>query len=623
MLPDIKSIQSGTWRRSLAAILRQRRSLKEELLTQPNLVPLRLAILGGSTTQEIRSMLELVLLAHGIRPEFYESKYNAFAEEVLFEKAELWAFQPEIVFIHTTWQNISEFPSPLETGAAVDERIDRELKRFEAVWSKIHNGLGAPIIQNNFDLPPRRPLGNLEGTAAFGHVNFVLRLNAEFARYAQNHAHFLINDILYLSAQVGLEQWAQQTYWYTFHMALGPAGIAALADSVASIVKSVFGKSRKCLVLDLDNTLWGGIVGESGVQGLILGRDHPIGEAYQDFQRYVKMLQRQGVILAVCSKNDPANAREGFSHPDSILKVEDFAAFQANWNPKADNIREIARELNIGLDSIVFVDDNPAERASVAEYLPEVAVPDMGSDASWYADILDSGRYFERHAVVKEDLARGAYYSANSVRKSHEAEFKEYGQVLKSLRMTAEIGPFRPMYFARIVQLVNKTNQFNLTTRRYTDAEIDAIAGNSAFVTLYGRLADRFGDNGLVSVVIGRRSEDALQVEVWVMSCRVFNRGMEMAMFDVLVEQCRTLGIGKIVGMYIPSKKNQLVSGHYATLGFSLLDRTGEGSELWEYVIPEEYVKRSEYILSSAESSEGETGNLTVVAPESAAVAGD
>ena len=335
-------------------------------------------------------------------------------------------------------------------------------------------------------------------------MNFVLRLNAEFANYARNHSRFLINDILYLSAQVGQAAWFRNSYWYNFHMALSPTATVALAHNVAAIVKSVYGKSKKCLVLDLDNTLWGGVIGDDGVQNLILGKDHPVGEAFLDFQRYVKDLQRRGVILAVCSKNDAENAKEGFSHPDSVLKLEDFSAFKANWDPKPENIRAIAAELNIGLDSIVFVDDNPAERDFVAEQLPEVAVPNVGADVSCFAEVLEHERYFEVDKVVQDDLNRSAYYSSNAQRSAGQAKFSNYGEFLASLEMTAEIGPFLPVYLERITQLINKTNQFNLTTRRYTSAEVVAIAQDPAFITLYGRLADKFGDNGLVSVLIGQ-----------------------------------------------------------------------------------------------------------------------
>jgi FkbH-like protein len=580
----------------VATVLRKRRGLKRELLEQANLMPSRIAILGGSTTAEVMSMLELFLLANGIQPTFYESEYNRYSEDVLFENPELWGFNPEIIYLHTTWHNVSQFPELLESEVEADQRVRQEMSRFVNIWEKIQSKLGALVIQNNFDLPPLRPLGNLEVSAAYGRVNYLMRLNSEFANYARTHSRFLIHDIQYLSAQVGLNAWFDPTYWYSFHTALSPTATVALARSLAAMIKSVYGKTKKCLVLDLDNTLWGGVIGDEGVQGLLLGRDNPVGEAFQNFQRYVKELQRRGVLLAVCSKNEPETAPQGFSHPDSILKLEDFSAFKANWNPKPDNIREIAFELNIGLDSFVFVDDNPAERALVAAQLPEVAVPDVGSDVTKFADALEQERYFEVNQIVKEDMSRGSYYSANVQRNVSQGKFQNYGEFLSSLEMVAEIAPFVPVYLERITQLINKTNQFNLTTRRYTAAEVEAMAKDPQFLTLYGRLSDKFGDNGLVSVLVGRATGETLEIDIWLMSCRVLKREVELAMFDTLVEQCQARCIRKIVGVYIPTKKNAMVSELYGELGFTIVDQGGGGHTVWQYEIPHDYTSKSSHI---------------------------
>ncbi len=587
----------------VATLLRKRRSLTRELLDQPNLVPTRIAILGGSTTAEVKNTLELFLLVHGIQATFYESEYNRYSEDVIFENPELWEFRPEIVYVHTTWHNISQFPALLEGDAEIEERIRQELSRFEAIWEKIQTKLGALVIQNNFDFPTLRPLGNLEASAAYGRVNFLARMNAEFANYARAHSRFLIHDIGHLSAQVGLNSWFDPTYWYSFHSALSPTGTVTLARSLAAMVKSVYGKSKKCLVLDLDNTLWGGVIGDDGMQGLLLGRDNPSGEAFQNFQRYVKELQRRGVLLAVCSKNETETAAQGFSHPDSILRLEDFSAFKANWNPKPDNIREIAFELNIGLDSFVFVDDNPVERALVAAQLPEVAVPDVGSDVTRFADALEQERYFEVNQIMSEDLSRGSYYGANVQRNVSQGKFQNYGEFLDSLEMIAEIAPFAPVYLERISQLINKTNQFNLTTRRFTSVEVETMAKDPQCLTLYGRLSDRFGDNGLVSVLVGHTLGKTLEIDIWLMSCRVLKREMELAMFDAFVEQCQARGVHKIIGVYIPTKKNRMVSGFYGELGFTSREISEDGRQVWEYEVPSDYEPKSSHIhrTSSAE----------------------
>ena len=599
---DLKDMQFPI---SPAVILRKRRSLRNELIARANLLPIRVAILGGSTTTEVRSVLELFLLYYGLRPTFYESGYNRYSEDVHFQSQDLVEFKPDIVFLHTTWQNVSQFPELLESEERVEQRVKEEVARFEAIWEAIHAKLGAIIIQNNFDLPPLRPLGNLEASESYTRVNFLMRLNAEMAAYARRHPNFLINDIHYLSAQVGLDKWCGPTYWYSFHMAVSPAATVTLAQNVAAFIKSVYGKTKKCLVLDLDNTLWGGVIGDDGLQNLLLGKDHSVGEAFLDFQKYVKDLKQRGVILAVCSKNDPANAREGFSHPDSVLTLDDFSAFKANWDPKPASIRAIAAELNIGLDSIVFVDDNPAERALVARELPEVATPDIGSDVARFAQVLEAEHYFDVHAIVKDDLSRSDYYKSNQQRDAYRGSFSDYGDFLASLEMTAEIAPFSSVYLERITQLINKTNQFNLTTRRYTAAEVEAIAQDPSYVTLYGRLIDRFGDNGLVSVIIGRATNDTLEIDLWLMSCRVLNREMELAMFDVLTQACQARNVRKMIGLYIPSKKNNMVASHYSGLGFTRDPRSTNDLQLWAFDVHGNEPAKSKHIRILANSVDG------------------
>jgi len=355
-----------------------------------------------------------------------------------------------------------------------------------------------------------------------------------------------------------------------------------LAHHVAALVRSIFGRTRKCLVLDLDNTLWGGVIGDDGLDGIQIGRETPVAEAYTAFQKYCLSLQRRGILLAVCSKNDEEIAKQGFEHPDSVLKLEHFSAFKANWEPKHENILAIAKELNLGVDSFVFADDNPAERAIVSAQLPSVAVPEIGNDVTRYAAIIQAGRYFESTSMSPEDLSRAALYQSNAARTQMEATFSTYGEYLASLEMTAEIGRFNSLYLDRITQLINKTNQFNLTTRRYTLAQIEAISQDENFLGLYGRLSDRFGDNGLISIVLGCRERDVLHLDLWLMSCRVLKRDMELAMLDAVVEQAAALGIRQLRGHYIPTSKNAMVAEHYRKLGFEHVATDPEsGASVW------------------------------------------
>jgi FkbH-like protein len=366
-------------------------------------------------------------------------------------------------------------------------------------------------------------------------------------------------------------------------MALTTEGSALVAHSVARIVRAAFGKSKKCLVLDLDDTLWGGIIGDDGVDALQLGSETPEGEAFLSFQRYCLALKERGVLLAACSKNDAAVARSGFTHPDSVLSVGDFSAFVANWAPKPDNLRAIAAALGIGLDALVFVDDNPAEQALVSRELPEVAVV-RATHVTELAGLLEREGYFEPFTVGAEDLSRAAYLTANAARQAALASVVsagDYGAYLDSLEMTAEIGPITAAYVERVAQLVNKTNQFNLTTRRYTQAQVETLARDPQCIALYGKLSDRFGENGLVSVVFGRRDGSELHIDAWLMSCRVLKRSFELAMLDALVSAARRRGIEALVGRYTPSPKNAMVAGHYEALGFQRAGEEDAGVTVW------------------------------------------
>ncbi|HXH41289.1 MAG TPA: HAD-IIIC family phosphatase, partial [Thermoanaerobaculia bacterium] len=328
-----------------------------------------------------------------------------------------------------------------------------------------------------------------------------------------------------------------------------------------------------------------------------IGRETPEGEAFTAFQKYCLDLQQRGILLAVCSKNDEAIAREGFEHPASVLRVEHLSAFAANWEPKSENIPRIAAALNIGLDSMVFVDDNPAERAIVRAQLPAVAVPEVGDDVSRFSLILDRGGYFDVVSLSSDDINRNAQYAANEERAALSSTYASYGEYLTALAMRAEIAPFRDVYIERITQLTNKTNQFNLTTRRYTITEIAQIASDTRYLTLYGRLTDRFGDNGLVSVIIGRKEDSVLHIDLWLMSCRVIQREMELAMLDALIERARDAGIETLTGYYLRTPKNNMVADHYEKLGFARVSLADDGSRSeWSLELQPDYSPRNTHI---------------------------
>jgi len=577
-------------------LLRKKKAIRRDLLTQTNLDDKRIAILGGSTTAEVRDMLELFLLHAGIRPVFYESEYNRYFEDVMFPESGLKDFRPEIIYIHTTNLNIRRFPALNESCEAIEELLANEMNRFSGLWERIEQDYGCPVIQNNFELPHYRILGNLDAYDTHGRTAFIGMLNYRFAGEAEKRKNLHLNDINYLSAWFGLERWHDRLFWYSYKYAMNYEAIPLLADSVASIIRGICGKAKKCLVLDLDNTLWGGVIGDDGLQGIRIGKETPEAEAYTEFQRYVRELKERGVLLAVCSKNDETNAREGFAHPDSILSADDFAAFTANWNPKHENIRDIAYTLNIGIDSLVFADDNPVEREIVRAQLAEVTVPELGSDIVKYIDILDKTGLFETVSLSADDLQRNMFYVANTERAKQQEQFASYDDFLRSLDMVAEIAPFSTLYLDRIAQLTNKTNQFNLTTRRYTLAEMAAMSCDQNRITLYGRLRDRFGDNGIVSVMAGIIKETELHIELWLMSCRVLKRGMEAAMLDSLVERAKTRNLSGIVGYYYPTAKNGMVKDLYAEMGFRQLTDTIDIGTAWYLDISENCSKKNTFI---------------------------
>ena len=559
-------------------LIRKRRSLRRAFSAREGLQPLRIAVLGGSTTNELVDLLELHLLESGFAPVFHQSEYGQFYEEAVLNTESLKAFAPDLVYVHTSFRNVLSGPSVQATEEDLAAKVETEVERYRQIWSALGEALGCQIIQNNFELPPFSPLGNLDAVVPAGSDRFYLALNEAFAREALTNKKLVLQNIHGLSAKLGLLRWFDWERWFSYKLLYTIEAARVMAQSLTAIVRALYGRSRKVLVLDLDNTLWGGVIGDDGADRIQIGRETPIAEAYTAFQEYCLSLWRRGVLLAVCSKNDEQVARSGFAHPDSVLKLEHISAFRANWEPKHENILSIAAELNLGADSFVFVDDNPAERAIVAAQIPGIAVPEMGDNPALYPLIVEAGRYFEAVSLSQDDLARTAQYAENAQRTLAQAAFANYGEYLDSLEMSAEIERFRPVYLERIAQLTNKTNQFNLTTRRYTLAEMEAISKDDGYIGIYGRLTDRFGDNGLVSVVLGRRDGADLHMDLWLMSCRVLKRDMELAMLDALVDHATQHKIERIKGFYLPTKKNGMVADLYDRLGFERESETPDGS---------------------------------------------
>jgi FkbH-like protein len=562
-------------------ILSKRKRIRRELIGQSSKwLDKHVAILGGSTTRDIRDVLELFLLSHGIRCEFYESEYAQYWRDGMFPNPELEAFRPDIIFVHTSLRNIEKFPGLTDSAADIDALLDAEYGRFARLWDRLADTYNCPVIQNNFEYPFYRLLGNRDAADIHGKTHFVTRLNLRFAEYAHNHGSFYINDINWQSADYGLAKWSDPFYWHMYKYALSLPAIPWLCHNVSNIIKSLFGKNMKAFALDLDNTLWGGVVGDDGADNLQTGQETSMGQVYSEFQSYIKEHKQLGVILNIVSKNEAENALAGLNRAGNALGADDFIAIKANWESKSENIMAIAQELSLGADSFVFVDDNPAEREIVRQQVPGTAVPELVKPEQ-YIYAIDRAGYFEVTNLSDDDLKRTGMYKTNAERGKTQLEFADYNEYLLSLEMTAEILPFAPAYMSRIAQLTNKSNQFNLTTRRLTQGEVEAAAADAGRVTLYGKLADKFGDNGVVSVVIGRVDGSDLHIELWLMSCRVLKREMEDAMLDELARTAAERGIGRLFGYYYPTAKNAMVRDFYGQMGFSRQSADDGGGSVW------------------------------------------
>jgi FkbH-like protein len=412
----------------------------------------------------------------------------------------------------------------------------------------------------------------------------------------------LLLDVARASQRDGINAWFDAGYWLQGKLEIAPQAAPLYGDMVARILAAQRGLSKKCLVLDLDNTLWGGVIGDDGLEGIVLGEGSAVGEAHLALQRYAKQLKERGVILAVCSKNDAGIAETAFrDHPEMLLRRSDIAAFLANWDDKTENLKAIATRLNIGLDSLVFVDDNPVERTRIRQSLPMVAVPELPEDTAQYVRCLADAGYFEAVAFTSEDRHRAQQYAENSERDALLESAQSMDEFLRGLEMSVLFGPFTPLDHPRIVQLINKTNQFNTTTRRYTPEEITYIINNPDVLTLQFRLLDRIGDNGLVSTMILRPTADrekVLEIENWVMSCRVFGRELEFEAMNIAVEVALRRGARALVANYIPTAKNYVTSGLYPGLGFAEHDQlaTADGATRW-FLKLVDYVARETHIM--------------------------
>ena len=542
-------------------------------------------------------MLWLAALRIGISLELYESPYAQYRQEIIDPESAMHEFSPELVVLAV---HAGELALPVYSTSPEDD-VAEEVARWQSLWGTLGSRSHATIVQHLFAIPPEAPFGHLGSTLPGSRWMTAQAVNARLAASAPDNV--AIVDCERLAALVGKRRWFDPRYWHLAKEAVALDALPLLARHTAAVIAARLGLGKKCLVLDLDNTLWGGIIGEDGLSGIRLG-DSPEGEAFQAFQESILALKERGVVLAVCSKNNEADAREVFErHPAMRIGLDDFAAFVADWRTKPEQLLTVAEELGIGLDSLVFVDDNPVEREAVRQFLPEVDVVVLPSDPSDYVRALADYLLFEPASFTTEDARRTEQYVGRRTAAAASASSETIEGFYRSLDMHAVVSPFTDEDLPRIAQLVGKTNQFNLTTRRHPPAALREFAGDPSCVHLSFRLGDRFTEHGLVAVVIAFEREAVLELDTWLMSCRVIGRSLEATVLQELGRAASERGCTELRGSYIPSAKNDLVRDLFPRLGFELVDER-DGTTHWIYDLSRKPPVVNEFIDVAREEKE-------------------
>jgi FkbH-like protein len=546
------------------------------------LSPFRLGLVSNATTDFLVPAIAATAARHGIAVEVISSEYGQVMQEVLSPESAIHGGRPDAVLlaIDHRWYPFHPCPGEIEQADAV---VDRCFAQLEAIRDGIKAHSGAACIFQTLAPPTESLFGSLD-RALPGTTHYLIdRFNVRLADMVRGSEDVLF-DVAGLAQIVGLAEWHSPTSWNLAKVPFSHAFLPLYADHVGRLLGSLRGKSRRCLILDLDNTVWGGVVGDDGVEGIQIAQGDATGEAFLDVQRVALALRSRGIILAISSKNTDEIARRPFQeHPEMLLKLDHIAVFQANWNDKATNITAIAGELSLGLESMVFLDDNPVERGLVRQMLPAVAVPELPADPALYARTLIAAGYFESTRFSEEDMKRAKFYHDNSRRLALQQQTGDINAYLASLNMEIVFQPFNETGRARITQLISKSNQFNLTSRRYSEAEVATFQNDPQYFTLQVRLSDTFGDNGMISVIICRRVDaETLEFDTWLMSCRVLGRRVENLVLQEVVQYAQAHRFRRLLGHYIPTDRNALVERHYEKLGFDKVGAREDGATVWE-----------------------------------------
>lgn len=554
----------------------------------------KVALVSSSTTELVPPLLRLLAARDGIAAEIYCAPFGTYRQELLDPNSGLHAAAPDVVVIALHWRDAA-----LAALSNTSDGPDRLVGELQQLWAGARQHRPCTILQHTFDLPAQDSAGYLSTVEPTGRATHLREINRQLL--ALREPGVLMVDLERLAFEEGAERWSDDALWHVAKQHPSAVALPRLVGRYIRLIAARVGLAKKVAVLDLDNTLWAGVVGEDGPHGIKIGPPTPLGEAHAAFQRYLRELKERGVLLAVCSKNNEADAREPFTQTLGMeLKLEDFVAFVANWEEKSENLKRIARSLNVGTDSLVFIDDNPLERAKVRRELPEVAVVELPRDAAGFIAALDRGAYFEALALSAEDLARNESYRANSQRAELREKAGDVESFLRNLDMRMHHGPFDDSVQERAVQLFNKTNQFNLTTRRHGAEEVAAMRADPQVWTQSFRLVDCFGDNGVIGLLVARPADEAdwWEIDSFLMSCRVLGRQAEEFMLATLLAEANRRGVRRVRGRYFPTPKNGMVSDLYARLGFQLESKVDNGETTWLWDLKAQPVKFPTFVRS-------------------------
>ncbi len=540
-----------------------------------------LAILGNCATQHLAKAIKGYAYEEKIALHVFDADYNQIDAQVMDNNSELYQMTPDFTLFWLCTEKLYEAFCQSTNRSDFANQI---IMYLEGYWNRVNQQYKTTILQFNFTQIDDRIFGNYGNKTQDSFLFQIRKLNYLLMEKCTQYKNVFIIDIEYLQQIYGEYGIKENKMYYIAKMPLSTKILPEVAKQTIDVIKAMKGKMKKCVILDLDNTLWGGVIGDDGLENIQIG-ELGLGHAFSEFQMWLKELQKRGIILAVCSKNEEVVAKEPFlHHPEMVLHMEDIAMFVANWEDKASNIKRIQETLNIGMDSIVFFDDNPFERNLVKSMIPDITVPDLPEDPSQYLEYVKSLNLFETAVYSETDKNRTKQYQEEIGRVNLQKQFSSYSEYLESLEMVAEAKPFDKFHFSRIAQLTQRSNQFNLRTIRYTEQEIEQLAKEKEHLTLYFTLKDKFGDYGLISVVVlDKQPENTLFISEWLMSCRVLKRGMEEFILDEIIRTAEENGFKKVIGEYIRTPKNNMVSELYKKMGFHEIEKDRYEVNVTEY----------------------------------------